>query len=266
MKKILFSGLLLGALTLPARAQYTDSMGYRYNNPVSAQIGTHLNNQMMSNAMRSQVFNQAMANRGTARAYNAAQARGKRLVAQNRGTTRFAPRPFPIDKYMAGVWSGQGDFKLRQRNYQEWLGQKAIWTREIKARGAQPNDMAQLQALAFLIGVEAYSGQRVSNAGFAAKSASIRRVYLKDVNYQSYSALQKQEFLETTLVSATYALWLRENGDADKARATAGQFLDSRWTTDHKGVSDIDDAVASLSRYFTKTATRTATASPASQM
>lgn len=238
----------------PARAQYTGAMGYRFNNGSSALLSVMIQNNINGSMIRNQMRSSRAYTRTGSSGLSAAQRqqqRGQSLVKSGRATTSFAMRPFPIDYYMKTAWSGNGDAAKRKHNYEEWLAQSALWRAEAQARGAKFGDYAQMHALAFVMCAQAYNGGRVSNQGWKHKADSIRRYYLKDAGFQSWTPTQKQEGYESLMLSASYALYLRQTGDTEKARQTASTWLSANWDTDHPGVPDAQDAVATLTRFVT---------------
>jgi hypothetical protein len=253
--------LLVGALVLsgavfvstPARAQYTGALGAQFNNGTSALLSVMIQNNMNQQMLQNQVNRQMMNNEsllGTGRG-GQGLTRGQRLIKSGRATVAFSPRAFPIGTYMKGVWSGKGDAALRKRNYTEWLAQSALWRAEVAARGAKSNDYVQLEALAFVMCAEAFNGGHISNEGWKRKVASMRPLYLKSAGFQGLSNLQKQERIEGSMVSASYALYLRQTGNTAQARKVASTYLSDNWDTDHKGVPDDQDAVATVARFVT---------------
>ena len=226
MKRLLL--LLLALVPAAAPAQYTDSLGYSYNNMMSATIGTYLNGQSNMFYARQALY-RSMRTAGP----DPQETRGRALIRSGAATMAFPTRPFPLAKWL-DAW-GAGDPQKRERAAREWEFQRAIWADEIRARGAKPGDMAQMMALAFVACVEAITGQKVSNVGFRKETEEFRKVWIKDPFYQGRSAVSKQELYEDSMLTGSYALYLRRMahkgspaGDVDKARSAAGGFLD-KW-------------------------------------
>ena len=220
--------LLLASVPAVACAQYSDNLGYSYNNMMSATIGTYLNGQSNLFYARQALY-RSMRNAGP----DPQEMRGRALIERGAATMAFATRPFPLAKWL-DAW-GAGDPRKREKAAREWVAQQAIWAGEIRSRHANPGDMAQMMALSFVACAEAYTGQRVSDAGFRKQTQEFRKVWMKDPLYQGRTAVAKQELYEDSMLTGSYALYLRRmavkgspEGDAAKARTTAEGFLD-KW-------------------------------------
>lgn len=261
---------LLAMTPQTVRAQtsfpYSDNLGYRYNNPMSASIGTYLNESNKAFFVRQSLQNAMIqSSRGPYKGGSSVAAqkqRGDALIRRNQATMAFPIREFPVKKWL-DIWGGT-DPQKRDKAAKEWGDQKALWAAEIQARGAKTGDMGDMLALAFVSCMEGYNGERINNAGFHYMSGEFRKTLLKDAPYQGYSVDEKQDMYERAMLSGTYSLILRrqaqQSGDMSsipEAQQSAGRFLDKWWDTKTSG------AVKELAAYRTKSAPTTPT--PASR-
>jgi len=254
----------MALLPSAASAQFNDNLGYHYNNPMSATIGTYLNEQNKMLFARQSLFNamvRSSQNRPGASSAGSQEQRGRDLIAKNQATMAFPMREFPLSKWLY-IW-GAGSAQKRDQAAKEWGEQKALWANEIQARGAKPGDMAEMMALAFVSCVEGYTGERINNAGFHYMSGEFRKAWLKDPSYQGRTVVSKQELYEESLLTSTYALSLRrqaqKTGDSStlpQARLSAARFLDRWWDGKTSG------AVKDLASYSGKSSPTTPTPSP----
>lgn len=239
----------------PFGTGYQGANGLQYNNGTSAllsvMIQNNMNMTMMRNSLNSSHF---LTYGGGSRRSGATPAqlqarRGRALIKSGRATMAFKMRPAPAYLWVA-EWAKK-NARGRAGANAEWQAQSAIWRQAVAARGATYGDMAQMLGVAFVMCAEAYSGRQINKAGYNAKVANIRRIYLQSPGYQGWTQAEKQDLYERTLLSASWAMYLRRQGKITEARKTAGDWLADNWNTDHKGVSDADDAVATLARFQT---------------
>lgn len=219
--------LLLFTVAVPcfATAQFTDSIGYNYNNANSALIGTMIQNNIRANMMRNALFG--------SRAMYGASPKAKPMGGP---PASFKPRPYPVDSWLK-TWSG-GDPVKRKEAYAEWVQQKAIWQQEAKARGTKPNDLGQVMATAFVLAYEAYTGNRAGDAGYRHMVEEFRKGFAKDAGLRSMDNVRKNELAEGAILSSTDAAMRRRRGtepDIAKAREVSGQFLDRWWDEKRDG-------------------------------
>lgn len=215
--------LLLLPLAVPglAPAQYTDSIGYNYNNANSALIGTMIQNNIRANMMRNALF-------GSRAMYGASG--GRRVKPMGGPPTFFKPRPYPVEKWLQN-WSG-GDPQKRRASYAEWVQQKTIWQNEVKARGTKPNNLAQVMATAFVLAYEGYTGQRAPTAGYQKMVEEFQKGFVKDAGLRAMDNVRKNELAEGAILNSTDSVMRRRrgnSGDTERAREVAGQFLDRWW-------------------------------------
>ncbi|HEX8235409.1 MAG TPA: DUF6683 family protein [Abditibacteriaceae bacterium] len=241
LSAVLGAGLV--SLSLPARAQFSDNMGYMHNNMESATIGTWLNGQSSMWYTRQQLYRtMARGGRSAPTASQLQEKRGHSLIRRGRATMAFAMRTPPLTQWMKG-WGGDDPIK-RRKAYNEWVAQSRLWRQEAKLRGARFGDMADMMGLAFVMCHEAYSGRRTNTAGFRYMSKAFRASWLKDAYYQGRTLTAKQEGYESAMLSGTWALYQWREGlrHGDQAmvvagRETAKKFLDEWWTSDAPGAT-----------------------------
>ena len=121
--------------------------------------------------------------------------------------------------------------------------QSTLWRQEVGARKAKWGDFAALYAVAYVMAFEAYTGQKLSDAGYKEMLASTRPGFLKDAGFQGRSAQSKQELYEETLALATNALRLRRAGDIDGAKKGAAAFIGKTWQGDPTEYFRFDEAI-----------------------
>ncbi|MGV3617858.1 MAG: DUF6683 family protein [Fimbriimonas sp.] len=221
---------LLIAIPAIAPAQFTDSVGFSYNNANSALIGTMIQNNIRANMMRSALM-------GSRVHYTAG---GRRSRPMGGRPASFQPRPYPVEKWLEG-WSG-GDPQKRKAAYAEWVQQKAIWQNEVKARGTKPNDLAHVMATAFVLAYEAYTGNRASTTGYRHMVAEFQTGFAKDAGLRSADNVRKNEIAETAILESTDAVMRRRGGRVandpariEKAKEVSGRFLDRWWDEKRTG-------------------------------
>lgn len=218
---LLAFALLIGR---PARAQYYDSNGTAWNNGTSAILGTMSSGYAMREYNRRQLYRSMQRGNGPL----TTKQRGTLLIESGRATLTFAARPFPLGQYMKTTWSGNGDNAVKRRNYAEWLQQDALWKAEMRARGAQTNNVADVLSVALVMAFEAATGRRVNTQGYKQVNDDFRSFFLtKAAAFQGYSAREKQEFVEGITVRVTNALRQRRAGHLEKAQNEGRAFLDS---------------------------------------
>ena len=73
--------------------------------------------------------------------------------------------------------------------------QSTLWRQEVAARRAPWGDFGALYAVAYVMAFEAYTGQKLNDAGYQAMLASTRPGFLKDAGFQGRTLQSKQELL-----------------------------------------------------------------------
>ncbi|BCM90239.1 hypothetical protein IAD21_02090 [Abditibacteriota bacterium] len=236
-KSILLPGIVLlssAVLSPSVHAQYGtgynfhDNLGNTYNNPSSALMGTAING-----IMRQQIVSSAVRGSLSSSSSNSASSLSK---APN--TVLFTPRTPPLQQWLDN-W-GQGDLQKRRKAYNEWVAQNAIWKSGIQRHSAKTNDFSQMFALALLIGYEAYTGQPASHAAFVDVTQNVRSVLLDTQKIRTFTNTRKNELVEQQMLSATFALYNRREGQkrGDSAQIAQGRnaaesFLDKWWHGQH---------------------------------
>lgn len=221
------SACSLAAATPAAHAQYKDNLGNGYNNSTSALLGTMINRNAMSRSI-SPIGGAGGGGRSAIeRAANAQEARGRLLIKQGKATTHVTMRPFPIDKWMQTDWNG--DAETRRKNYGEYLSQKQLWADELKARGAKGDDIGDVYALAMATCFEAYTGKRLSDAGFQKLAHEYHKAWRNAPYYQAGALTDKQKRMEETMLLGSYPLYLSRKGDTEKAKSESKRFMDKWW-------------------------------------
>lgn len=153
---------------------------------------------------------------------------GRRVMEAGGTTTKFQTRPFPVEATVE-EWAKTNP-KGRAGALAEWKTQSALWQQEAKARGARFNDMGDMYALAVVMSYEAYTGKRVSNAGFEQQAKEFGEFFASMSAYQGYDTAEKQNFYENAMLRASNALRLRRAGKIAEARAGGESFLHD-WAT-----------------------------------
>lgn len=245
----------------PVRAQfiapygtgYQGANGLQYNNPMSATMSVMIQGMQQQSMLRSSLMSSYYARWGYGRArrgLSPAQLRiqrGRKIIKSGRATTRFKTRPAPAHLWVAD-WAKRNP-KGRAGAEAEWREQSQIWRQAVAQRGATYGDMAELQSVAFVLCLEAYTGRQIADAGYRRDLPGARRAYLRSASYQGQTQTQKQAAYEDFLLKASWAMYLRRHGRMDEARKTAAEFINECWTSDHKGVPDVQDAVATYANF-----------------
>jgi hypothetical protein len=106
------------------------------------------------------------------------RARGARIIAQGRATTRFSlsAKALSSDTRLAQYWP--------------------LFLKAAEQRGLATNDFAQLQALAIAINFQVYSGRTLTDKQFAWALAAMKSDVLRDPEFQGYPSAQSQASLE----------------------------------------------------------------------
>lgn len=227
--------LALGATGIPAHAQYTNPhTGNVFNNPTSSLIDTMILNKgremMMSNSINSSMASSMAAVRS--RIMRA----GAEKIKRGRASTHFTRlSPFNTEEWITRC--GAKTPEVRRQYAAEIATQREIWAQEVRARGANPDDMAEMLAIAFVLAWEPHSGgQKATDAQYRWVMADFRKSLLKDPYFQGMSAADKQYLFENNLIGSTDTVrqW-REGAAASNTemqqagRRAASKFLDSWW-------------------------------------
>lgn len=116
------------------------------------------------------------------------RARGERIIAQGRATTRFALSATPItsDSRVGQYWQ--------------------LFLKTAEQRGLATNDYAQLQALAIVINYQVYAGRTLTDKQFAWALAAMKSDVLRDPEFQGYPASQIQASFEVLVGDTVAAL------------------------------------------------------------
>ena len=155
--------------------------------------------------------------------------RGRAIIKSGKATNTFPMRQFPLEKHLV-IWQAAGISRAQAKA--EWQVQSTLWRQEVAARRAPWGDFAALYAVAYVMAFEAYTGQKLNDAGYKAMLASTRPGFLKDAGFQGRSAQSKQELYEETMSLATNALRLRRAGDMAGAKKEAAAFIGKTWKGD----------------------------------
>lgn len=236
-------------VTQDANGLYRNQSGGVFHSESSAQMDQMINNNMaMSNAL-SQVYMNALQQDILTRS------RGNGIIKSGRATVRFSMRAWPTDYWMQNtvVDKTMNPEQERRVRFNGIVAQRQKFAQEMKARGAKWGDMADMMSINTLIAYEAYSGRKVSNAGFRDVTQTWHRDLLKDPTFQARTTESKQLFYENELLSATYAWYLRSHGDAAAARIQGKKFLTKWWP---KNFAALEKALVTFSTQITQSSTR----------
>lgn len=243
-KSILAATLAASLLALgapkTARAQFIAPLGtgymgansLQYNNPTSALMSTMIQNNMNSMMFRNMTMGQHYRRYGYGGGRSGPtpaqlqERRGRALIKRGRATTTFKLRPINSVQ-LVNEWAKKND-NGRAGALEEWRGQSAIWREAVAARQERGGDRAHIDALAFVMCLEAYTGRQLSNAAFQRLAKDFRGFYLKNAYYQGETLVQKQSDYESSLLSASWAIYLRRHGREEEARKVAATWLDDQ--------------------------------------
>lgn len=206
--------LLLGTTSLPpqpARAQYVNPYtGYNWNNPASSFLDTAIqgmqSRMMLSNSLASSNLSAA----ALRESYERQLKTGNSRIKSGKATTRITPRAFPVDEWLTRC--GGTTPKKRKQILAEITTQRDIWAQEIRARHADPADMAQVLGLAFVLAWEAQTGGKATPAQYKGITQDFRNSLLKDPAYQGMSLADRQFLLERHLLGGTDPVRLMREG------------------------------------------------------
>lgn len=244
MNKSLFAAISAASLSVSllapcARAQYGGANGMQFNNMMSATMSSMIQGMGNMSMMRSRSGSDSGPS-----GHDLQQARGNRAIRSGRSTVIFAVQPIPMSHFV------HDDPARREQDIAEFHAQTAIWREEAQARNAHFNNMAEASALAVVVALEAYTGQRVNNAGFEDMAQTYTKSLLGSSTFQGSPAQRKQEVYEERAMIPTYALYLtregRKRGDQTmiaKGRAEARGYLEGVWK------ADTDTAIKRFARF-----------------
>jgi hypothetical protein len=221
-------GLCLAAIS-PARAQYTNPYtGNTWNNANSSLLDTAIHNNMNALMLRTSLNNTMTSSMVNMRATR--MRTGAAKIKKGLASTRIPFSAFQTDGWITRC--GGKTPEQRRQIKAELVVQQSIWNQEMRSRGAKPDDIAQVLAVAFVLGWEAYSGQRATEPQYRWAVKDFRQSLMKDTFFQGMSAAEKQNLAEINMLSSTDCLMLRRASDIvlqNKGRAKATTFLDGWW-------------------------------------